>query len=92
MYAVVDLASDISPGDIIPDYSKTVMKVYIDIAKLKTLSGHELDFLGILEPRHIHRGDSSYLTPDWLFLNLSCSLKRFLFLSMSLHSSLVLLH
>ena len=49
-------------------------EVYIDVAKLKTLLGQELDFLGMLEPRRIYGGDSSYPTPDLLLMNFSFSL------------------
>lgn len=49
--AIAGLASDIGPGDIVPDYSTPFENIYIDFAESflsKSLPGHELDFLGFV--------------------------------------------
>jgi len=51
IYAIAGLASDIGPGDIVPDYSTPFENIYIDFAESflsKSLPGHELDFLGFV--------------------------------------------
>ncbi|PMD28696.1 HET-domain-containing protein [Hyaloscypha hepaticicola] len=51
IYAIAGFASDISPGDIVPDYSTPFEDIYINFTALslsKSPQGHELDFLGFV--------------------------------------------
>jgi hypothetical protein len=79
VYAALGLASDFTAGAIIPDYSKSVVDVYIDVVRYclgSAAADHRLDFLGmVVRPRHCSEklhpavfnfGAESETTPTWV--------------------------
>ncbi|KAI1137507.1 HET-domain-containing protein [Hypoxylon sp. FL0543] len=68
LYALLGMASDISPDDIIPDYTKPVQEVFLDLVRFMATKRHSLD---IISSGRLSVSDStapSWL-PDWRGLN-----------------------
>ena len=74
IFALVGIASDIVPGSLVPDYTKSVEEVYkdfVNFCRATSLPGHELDFLGTLDiqPRDGSKepsGTNASKTPSWM--------------------------
>ncbi|KAF5847637.1 hypothetical protein GGP41_000363 [Bipolaris sorokiniana] len=76
LYAALGMAMDVNEDDIIPDYTKPLSAVYVDVAKfcISKSNTHRLDFLGevlrsapgtVFEYQHERLLPS--WTPDWTF-------------------------
>ena len=75
VYAGLGLATDVSPGDIVPDYSKPGDEVYIDFVRFcleRSPPEHCLDFLGSVIRPALDSDSLAYAgevcptwTPDW---------------------------
>ncbi|KAI0839515.1 HET-domain-containing protein [Hypoxylon sp. FL0890] len=68
LYALLGMASDISPDDIIPDYTKPVLEVFLDLVRFMVTKRHNLD---IVSSARLSISDSSAPSwlPDWRGLN-----------------------
>ncbi|KAH6673235.1 heterokaryon incompatibility protein-domain-containing protein [Halenospora varia] len=68
VYAALGIATDISDSDIIPDYTKSVKDVYLEVVKfyLSKPPPHSLDFLGfVIPPTEVFDSDRQNL-PSWV--------------------------
>lgn len=61
LYALLGMASDISPDDIIPDYTKSVQEVFLDLVRFMVVKHRNLDIIS--SGRLTISGISS---PSWL--------------------------
>ena len=75
VYALVGIASNVAPGSLVPDYTKSIDWVYQDFVRTvltTSLPGHKLDFLGTLDPTRrgaLKEGYDSHKTddrPSWM--------------------------
>ncbi|KAI1409895.1 HET-domain-containing protein [Hypoxylon sp. FL1857] len=68
LYALLGMASDISPDDIIPDYTKPVQEVFLDLVRFMVTERRSLD---IISSGRLSLSDSTIPTwlPDWRGMN-----------------------
>ncbi|XXH02833.1 hypothetical protein Hte_009220 [Hypoxylon texense] len=68
LYALLGMASDISPDDIIPDYTKSVQDVFLDLVKFMAVEHRNLD---VVSTGRLSISDSAIPSwlPDWRGLN-----------------------
>lgn len=76
LYAALGMAMDVCEDDIVPDYTKSYVDVYIELARYFTtrVDAHSLDFLGEVwrsAPdtafQHPHESRLPSWAPDWAF-------------------------
>ncbi|KAI1449094.1 HET-domain-containing protein [Annulohypoxylon stygium] len=68
VYALLGMASDVSPDDIIPDYTKPVQEVFLELVRFMITNRYDLD---IISSGRLTTSDSSSPSwlPDWRCLN-----------------------
>ncbi|KAI1455534.1 HET-domain-containing protein [Annulohypoxylon moriforme] len=68
LYALLGMASDVTPDDIIPDYTKPVQEVFLDLVRFMVTNRYDLD---IISSGRLSISDSTAPTwlPDWRGLN-----------------------
>ncbi|KAI2464806.1 HET-domain-containing protein [Annulohypoxylon bovei var. microspora] len=68
LYALLGMASDVTPDDIIPDYTKPVQEVFLDLVKFMVTNRHDLDIISSGRITTSNSTAPSWL-PDWRGLN-----------------------
>ncbi|OTB04735.1 hypothetical protein M426DRAFT_151166 [Hypoxylon sp. CI-4A] len=68
LYALLGMASDVSPDDIIPDYTKPVHEVFLDLVRFMAGKRHNLDVISSGRLSISNAVVPSWL-PDWRGLN-----------------------
>ncbi|KAI0886291.1 HET-domain-containing protein [Annulohypoxylon maeteangense] len=61
LYALLGMASDVTSDDIIPDYTKPVQEVFLDLVRFMVSNRYDLDIIS--SGRFV---DSNSTTPSWL--------------------------
>ncbi|KAI1759882.1 HET-domain-containing protein [Hypoxylon sp. FL1150] len=64
LYALLGMASDISPDDIIPDYTKSVQQVFLDLVRFMAVEHRNLDIISSGRSSISGTSSPSWL-PDW---------------------------
>lgn len=74
LYALIGLASDISPEDMVPDYTKATREVFLDLVRFLVTRRRNLDIISsgrLLRPslalpqKHKQEFESAASTPSW---------------------------
>ncbi|MCJ1358202.1 MAG: hypothetical protein MMC33_008201 [Icmadophila ericetorum] len=72
VYALLALADDIRPGDIVPDYNKSLMEVYMDVIHFSlSKPDHRLEilghvFIGVGESNNARKRNGEMQFPTWV--------------------------
>ncbi|KAI1211976.1 HET-domain-containing protein [Annulohypoxylon truncatum] len=68
LYALLGMASDVTPDDIIPDYTKPVQEVFLDLVRFMVTNRYDLDIISSGRLIISNPTAPSWL-PDWRGLN-----------------------